>query len=185
MMAFSKTERLTLLCLDHWCSITSDSFLLSSLTRLVRIIVQKSSPFTIAISLSREVQLQPIWSCPCCSSGPLTFLFILIYSLTFLPVQRKHPLNRLGRLEWDLTATNNLVPTPLPASAPHPHACSHLSHIVCGRSLERRCGRRAALVYWCTQYWCELISSGNTFGCPTPLLFFCLACTSHSPTPGL
>lgn len=91
----------------------------------------------------------------------------------------KSPLKTTTGLDSHKPEQNNLffffpqAPPPSPC-LPRPHISMPVpicptSSVAEAASTAAR--QRALLVYGCTLYWCELIPSGNTFGCHTPRFF--------------
>lgn len=153
---------------------TCDSSSLSARTRWVWIIPQNGCPFnsTLGLTESRDGPVQPVQSCP------MFFIWhshlpvgshLSVYSV---PVQRKHPLDHLkdenGTWQLQTGAKQSFPNAPRP---PQPHISMPVPICPISSAAEAAsCAvrQRAVLVYWCTLYWCELIPSGNTFGCHTP-----------------
>lgn len=170
--------------LSCWCSMTTDSSLLSAQTKWVWITLQKGSPFSKAFGLTQSkdgpLQLQ-------CSSLALSpscwFSSICLLCRSPKVASIKSPLKMITGLDSYKLEQNNISQTPMSSLAPHPNACSYLSHIISSRGPEHCCETWTALVYWCTLYWCELIPSGHTFGCHTPCVFPCVPSTAYAFTP--
>lgn len=152
---------------------TCDSSSLSAGTRWVWIILQKRLS-ALGLTRSNDGPPQPVLA-PRSPSGPLTFLLVLI-SL-FTPAQSRGSIHEItfkdGYRTWQLQTRAKQSFFFLFSQAPHPPQ-PHTPMLVpfCPTSSAAGAAsaavrQRALLVYWCTLYWCELIPSGNTFGCHT------------------